>query len=345
MFEFDLPLWGDIAVFVAAAAAIGAAGAKAAALADRLADRTGLGEAITGTVLLGFLTSLPGLLASVTAALENYPALAIDNALGGIAVQTAALAVADLTYRKANLEHAAASLPNMMQTTMLVLLLMLVLIGISGPDVTLGHVHPMSILLFLAAGGAFVLVYRTRQEPMWRPAQTEQTVEDVPQEAHQRENLAKLIAGLLAAALITAVSGVVVAVTAESFIEETAIPRAVVGGLLMAVATSLPELVTSVAAVRRGALTLAVSGIVGGNFFDVLFVAAADLAYLPGSLYHAPGVGHRELFLGSLAVLLNVLLLTGLIYRQRRGPANIGFESAGMLLLYFAGMAVLGWLM
>ncbi|NIQ53654.1 MAG: sodium:calcium antiporter, partial [Gemmatimonadetes bacterium] len=39
------------------------------------------------------------------------------------------------------------------------------------------------------------------------------------------------------------------------------------------------------AAVRQGALTLAVSDIVGGNFFDVLFVAAADLAFLQGSIY------------------------------------------------------------
>ena len=60
-----------------------------------------------------------------------------------------------------------------------------------------------------------------------------------------------------------------------------------VGGLFTSVVTSLPELVTVLAAVRVGALTLAVGDIVGGNTFDVLFLAAADLAYTEGSLYAA----------------------------------------------------------
>jgi cation:H+ antiporter len=103
----------------------------------------------------------------------------------------------------------------------------------------------------------------------------------------------------------------------------------------------LPELVTTIAAVRRGALTLAVSDIVGGNFFDVLFVFAADLVYLKGSLYHAPGVGDREVFLTALAITLNIILLTGLMYRQRSGPANIGFESVMMLVMYACGFVIL----
>jgi cation:H+ antiporter len=133
----------------------------------------------------------------------------------------------------------------------------------------------------------------------------------------------------------------VVAEAAENLVTKTAIPEIVVGGLFMAVATSLPELVTSIAAVRRGALTLAVSNIVGGNFFDVLFVAAADVAYVHGSLYHGRGVGNHEMLLTALTVLMNLVLLLGLIYRQKHGPANIGFESITMLILYISGFLVL----
>jgi cation:H+ antiporter len=82
---------------------------------------------------------------------------------------------------------------------------------------------------------------------------------------------------------------------------------------------------------------LAVSDIVGGNFFDVLFVFAADLVYLQGSLYHAEGVSRREELLTALAILLNATLLLGLLYRQRSGPANIGFESVLMLLMCVGG--------
>jgi len=341
MFELQLPLWGDVTLLVASAVVIGVAGTKSAAYADRLADRTGLGEAVTGTVILGLLTALPGLAASVIAAMKGYPAMAIANAIGGIAAQTAALAVADIAHLRANLEHAAASVVNMMQTITLILLMVLVVAGISGPDVTIGHVHPMTLLLMVAAGFAFWIAFRTRQEPMWRPKSTRETVLDEPAPEHLRLPLPGLIIGMVIAAGLTAVAGSLVAESAENIVEETAIPEVVVGGLLMALATSLPELVTSIAAVRRGALTLAVSDIVGGNFFDVLFVAAADLAYLDGSLFHAAGVGHREVFLTSFTILLNVVLLIGLIYRQRRGPGNIGFESVLMLLLYVVGFLVL----
>ena len=113
--------------------------------------------------------------------------------------------------------------------------------------------------------------------------------------------------------------------------------RALLSGLV----TSLPELVTTLAAVRRGALTLAVSDIVGGNFFDVLFIFAADIAFIHGSLYHADGVGMREVFLLALTLLLSAVLLLGLLYRQRRGPANIGFESVLMLAIYVLGYLAL----
>lgn len=345
MVELSLPLWAHALIFLGAGAAIGVAGVKLAGYADQLADRTGMGEAVTGTVFLGLMTALPGLAASVMAALDGRPALAISNAMGGIAFQTTALAIADITYRKANLEHAAASVQNMMQTALLILLLTLVTAGISSPDVTLGHVHPMTLLLFLAAGFAFWLVYKVREEPMWHPRRTEQTVEDEPDEEHRRASLPGLLVGIFWTGAVTLVSGALVAKTAGEFVGEGRISESVAGGLFMAGATSLPELVTSIAAVRRGAVTLAVSDIVGGNFFDVLFVSAADLAYLGGSLYHAEGIGPREMFLTSLAVLLNVVLLLGLLYRQRSGPANVGVESVLMLVLYVGGFLTLALLM
>ncbi len=152
------PLWANVLAFLAAAVAIGWVGTRLAELADKLADRTGLGEAVTGTLFLGLITALPGLTASVTAALQGNAALAISNAIGGIAIQTVFLAVADIVHRKANLEHAAASITNAVQTTILVSLLVLVLLGLASPDVTVTHVHPTTIIMFATAGFGFWLV-------------------------------------------------------------------------------------------------------------------------------------------------------------------------------------------
>jgi cation:H+ antiporter len=117
LFSLALPI--AVAALVVAGAAIMFAGPRMVRLADRLADVTGLGEAFVGAVLVGAATSLPDILATVLPAARGLPELAVGNALGGVLGQTAFLAIADLTYRRANLEHAAASLPNLVQATLL----------------------------------------------------------------------------------------------------------------------------------------------------------------------------------------------------------------------------------
>ncbi len=96
------------------------------------------------------------------------------------------------------------------------------------------------------------------------------------------------------------------------------------------------KLVTAIAAVRQGALTLAVGGIIGGNSFDILFIAVADVAYREGSIYHS--ITDHQTFLMALTILLTGLLTMGLLRREKRGIANIGFESFSVLLIYAAAI-------
>lgn len=111
------------------------------------------------------------------------------------------------------------------------------------------------------------------------------------------------------------------------------------GGLFTAVATSLPELVTAIAAVKQGALTLAVGGIIGGNSFDVLFLAFADISYREGSIYHA--ITHRQLFIIAMTQAMTGILLLGLLRREKSGFANIGFESILVLMCYLIIIGIL----
>lgn len=342
MIDLVLPIRYDVAIFLAAAAAIGFAGVRLARYADVVAQRTGLGGALTGTIVLGFVTALPGLAASVAAALGGEADIAVSNAMGGIAIQTVALAIADVAYRKANLEHAAASAENLMQTALLVLLMTLVLLSLAAPAWVLGFVHPGSLLLFGAAGASFIVAQRTRERPMWHPRRTDQTVREKTSDGDDEEaGLGRVFVSLSVAAVLVLVAGAAVAETAAEIAATTGISGTVAGGLLTAIATSLPEIVTATAAVQRGALSLAVGDIVGGNFFDVLFVSMADFAYTGGSLFHGAGVGTREVFLTGLTILLNVVLLIGLLYRQKSGPARIGVESVALVVLYLGGFAAL----
>lgn len=325
------------AVLLAVAAVVlGLGGTRFTRVVDRLADRTGMGEALAGAVLVGAVTSLPGLVTSIVGAADGNPSFAVSNSLGGIAAQTAFLAVADLTYRRANLEHAAASLSNLLQALLLITLVAVVLLAVAAPDVDVLGVHPATAVLPAVYLYGLRLTMAIGRDPLWSPIQTQETREDVPADEEQAgPALARLWTEFGALALVVAGTGYVVAIAGLSLIEQTGLSSSFVGATLTAVVTSLPELVTVLVAVRIGALTLAVGNIIGGNSFDVLFVAAADVAYRDGSIYHAIDAGTEIVLAG--VVLLTAVLAAGLVRRQRGG---IGFEGVVILAVYAATLAL-----
>ncbi|GGC97239.1 sodium:calcium antiporter [Aquisalinus flavus] len=328
-----------LAIFALATLVILAAGARLAGVADRLADRTGLGEALVGAVLLGAATSLSGLTTSIVAASRGLPELAVSNAVGGIAAQTVFLVAADFFHKRVNLEHAAASIENLVYGIMLAGMLAVPLIAMGGPDWTLFGIHPASLFLvgFYLLG--LRLARRTRHFPQWQPENTQETRMDEPDGDNADMSLSSLIVQFAVLAGITGIAGWGIAMSGETLMVSFSLSESVTGALLTAVATSTPELVTTIAAVRRGALTLAVGGIMGGNLFDVLFLAGADAAYRDGSIYHA--ISGQQSFLLALTILMTAVLIAGLIVREKRGFARIGFESSLVLLLYVGGMALL----
>lgn len=333
------PVWVSVVGLLGGAVVIAGAGSKLAGLVDVLADRTGLGEAMSGALFLGAATSLPGIVTSMTAAAAGQAELAFANAIGGIAAQTVFLAIADVAHPEANLEHAAASPDNILQAAVLGALLAIVLLIVGGPNWTFMGVHPGTLVLLGAYIFGMRVVYKSKKNPMWQPRITDTTHRDADQPpAQDARTTAKLWLSFFIVAAIVAVAGWVVARSGISLARTTGLSGTVIGGLFTAIATSLPELVTTIAAVRRGALELAVGNVIGGNAFDVLFAAAADVFYRDGSLYHA--VGRREIFLVALTILLTCILIMGLVRRERSGIANIGFESFLVLVLYGVGFLI-----
>jgi cation:H+ antiporter len=339
---FDLSTWGLpalVAAFAGAALLIAVAGVTVASRADVIADRTGLGEAIVGALILGGATSLAGLVASVTAAWQGHPSLAISNAIGGIAIQTAFLAVADVTYRRANLEHAAASTTNLSFSALLIALLSLLLVATFGPDVTIWGCTPRRSCSWSPTSPACGWSAGCAASGCG-PADDALTVRDEPAADGGRAHSSAWIYGTFALAVAAlAAAGYLVTQFGIAVADRTGLDDTAVGGLLVATVTSLPELVTTVTAVRRGALTLAVGGIIGGNAFDTLFLAASDTAYRSGSLYHR--FNQQDLFVVALTILMTAVLLLGLLRRERTGVARIGFESAFILVLYVGAVLVM----
>ncbi|AQQ04685.1 cation transporter [Roseibium algicola] len=337
---FDsLPLWVLLALFAGAGGVILVCGVHLTGQADRIADRTGLGEALVGGVLLGAATSLSGTVVSVTAALDGRASLAFSNAVGGIAAQTAFLAIADIVYRRGNLEHVAADVSSLFQCALLMLLLAIPLVAYTTPEITLLGVHPASYALVIVYGSGLLAQRHVREQPMWRVVNTSETHEDSPdEEQHDLRGNLRLIAGFSALMLVLASMGWVLAEVAGALTDRFNLNASLVGALMTAVVTSLPELVTTLAAVHRGALQLAIGGIVGGNTFDTLFLMLSDVAYRDGSLYQA--VSPQDYFWLAIGLVMTAVLLLGLLVRQKSGPGGIGFESVSLLGIYGGAIAL-----
>ncbi|QQA44286.1 sodium:calcium antiporter [Pelagovum pacificum] len=333
-----LPLVAVFGLFALSGVIILLLGVRMTGIADRIADLTGWGEAVVGGVLLGAATSLSGTVVSISAALDGRASLAFSNGVGGIAAQTAFLAIADMTHRRANLEHTAAEITNLFQAALLMVLLAIPMLAWSAPEFTVFAIHPASVLLIIVYAVGVHATSRARHAPMWKPVKTRETREDDPDEEPHRENATRIVLVFLGLMVIMGLAGYVIAQSAVEIVTRLGASETIVGALMTAVVTSLPELVTTLAAVRRGAMQLALGGIIGGNTFDTLFLSLSDFAYRDGSLYHA--IGRPDFLWLTVGMLMTGVLLMGLILREKDGPFRIGTESVLMLLIYAGAIAV-----
>lgn len=334
------PLALIIATFIGVAMIIGWFGIKMTKTARDLAQSTGLGEALMGALFIGASTSLSGIMTSVSAATAGYAELAVSNGLGGIAAQTAFLALADIAYRKANLEHAAASAENLFMSSFLLTLLAIHALAISIPTVSIFGIHPATFIVIITYIFGIHFLARTHKTPMWLPKKTKDTSSEFENNSHRNKpNIGKLWMHFGGYASIVALAGWSLAQLAIPLVEKTGLSHGIVGGVFTAVSTSIPELVVAITAVRMGALNLAVGDIIGGNAFDTLFVSASDIAYREGPIY--ADISNAEQFWLANSMLMTGVLLMGLIYRERHGPGNIGLESVVLLTLYIGGLITL----
>ena len=327
----------SIIAFIIGALVIVSAGSRLARVADELADRTGLGEALFGIFLLAGVTSLPDFAATLSAAMDSRPDLAMSNIMGSMAANLVFLGIADVIYRKANLEHAAASPTNLMLAALLIALLTLPLLAITSPSVSLWGVHPITPVIAAAYLFGLHLVRSTDSKPMWFPRLTRQTVPDKPGH-YLHGGLAQAWLSFIGLAAVTGIAGWVLMEGAKVISDETGLSDTLIGGLFTALATSSPELVTTIAAIRRGALTLAVSNIFGTNCFNMLVIASADVGYPGGSIYH--DITPIQMTWGLVTILMTATLLMGMVRRQLYGIGRIGFESALILTVYTVALVI-----
>jgi cation:H+ antiporter len=181
-----------------------------------------------------------------------------------------------------------------------------------------------------------------RQESMRRRGeQLERVVEKVEVALDRRAQapLKRAAWGFAAGTLGILIAAPLLAQSAMEIAEITGISSTFIGTSLVGIVTSLPELVTTFAAVRLGAFDLAVGNLFGSNAFNMAILFIADMAYWKGPLLAAVEPAH------AVTALVGIVLMSvgnmGLIYRAEKRFLLIEPDSALMILGYVLGMGLI----
>jgi cation:H+ antiporter len=316
--------------FLLVAALIVAAGARLSRYGEGIARVTGLSGGWIGMALLASVTSLPELVAGVSAVtVADAPDIAVGNVLGACALNFAMIAVLDGMHRSASIYH-VASQGHALGAAFAALMLGLVGFAlVTPPDagMRLGHVGLATPLLFVL----YVVAMRTLYQYESRAG----APGAAPPAAEHPLDLRALVWRYAAASVVVVAAAVRLPFAAANVAQSMAWTQGFVGTLLVALVTTLPELAVTIAAVRLGALDLAIGNLVGSNLFNLVVLGIDDLFYAPGSLYSAVAPTHAvSVVTGTM---MSGAVIVALIARPQARLLNlVGWTSVVLALLFFA---------
>ena len=323
------------------------AGTKLARYGDVIAEKTGLGGLWIGLVLLALITSAPELVTGVSAAAlidpEVGPDLGLGTLFGSCLFNLLILALLDILHHPTPI-LSQVSLRHIALAGLGILLIAIAAGGIfvwerfSG--LALGWVGISSIIiLVLYLAGVWGMFHFERSHQL-QPLQASPL-----QYKESPIRVAWFRFALAAAAVIGA--GIWLSFVGKEIAETTGWDASFVGTLFLAVSTSMPELVVTVAALRLGAIDMAVANILGANMLDITHAFTVDLFYIQGPVLGS--VSDAHLITAAVAIVMSLLVIVGLRFRQKRktffiiswyGLALIGLYIFGAYALFASGVGL-----
>lgn len=325
------------AQFVLAAGLIAVAGTRLSRYGDIIAEKTGLGRSWVGLLLLATVTSLPELTTGISAVtVAGVPNIAVGDALGSCVFNLVLLVVLDFLHRGESVYTRAS------QGHILSAAIGLVLIGfvafnllVAGrPGVAaLGHVGWYSPLILALYAFSMNIVFQYERKQI--AGHAGQAAERYPEISLRQAGF-----GYGIAAAVVVVAGAWLPFLGADIAEATGLHKTFVGTLFVAFATSLPELVVTVAALRLGALDLAIANLLGSNLFDMAIIAIDDLFFPEGPLLSHVSPLHAVSAVS--AMIMSGIVIVGLLYRPRtRLFRTVGWTSIFLLCVYLLNSFIL----
>jgi cation:H+ antiporter len=311
-------------------------GTKLAKYGDIIAEKTGLGGAWTGLVLMSSVTSLPELVTGISSVTyAGVPDIAVGDVLGSCVFNLLILAALDAAHPKMPLSAKAH------QGHVLAAGFGLLLMGLVGASLILGNRIPqmgwMGFYTPLIFAGYFVsmrLIY------FYEKKRISEFIKEFAVELQYEKISMKTAAihyGINAAVVI--IAAIFLPKIGETIAEITGLGQTFVGSIFIAVSTSLPEVVVSIAAVKMGATDLAVGNLLGSNIFNLFILGIDDLFFLKGPILSLVDQNHILSLMS--AILMTSIAIIGLTYRAAKKPLFLAWDSAAMVLVFVINILVL----
>ena len=295
--------------------------------ATGIAKRFRVPEIIIGATVVSIGTTLPEVMVSATAAMNQNGAIAYGNAIGSIICNTALIAALTIAIRPAPVNSKAIKMP-VLFFFVSAAIYFVAAYGFGSFDRWLGV---MMLCVF-----ALYMILTVRQG--FRNPDSVAAHEEGEAGA-QEGSLVKDIVVLIVSAALIAVGADMLEGSSVSLATMAGIPTEVVGVTIVALCTSLPELVTAITALAKGHGALSLGNIIGANIFNLVLVSGIAVTLSPFAVPEGSTIfGQNTSLVLELPLMVSVMALMTLPALWRKKLYR--WQGAALLAVYVAFVAV-----
>ncbi len=348
LFPAALPTWALFAELILAGAVVIMAGARFTRLADKIGNRLNLGSGWIGLILLATVTSLPELVTGGTATAIGNVDLAFGAILGSCSFNITLIVLLNALWGGGSVLR-GVSASHALTSSFGLLLIGLALLGIVLMD-KFADRPTVAQITELTWAVLILVTYLSCMRLVYRYERTRNSSEDRSVGLRSIGGALAFQVALMAIVLVGASWWLArlgdVLSTHEIKMIGRPLGATFVGACFLAFATSLPEIVTSIAAVKLGKLDMALGNIFGSNMFNIVVIPALKgISLLRGDAVMLSGEtssSTQNLIAGLLAILLTTIAIAGLAYQSKRKMLRrFGFDSILIAVTYVGGMVLL----
>lgn len=322
--------------FIICTSVIVFSGTKLAKYGDIIAEKTGLGRAWIGLVLMASVTSLPELVTGVSSVtFAGVPDIAAGDILGSCVFNILLLALLDASHRTQPLSmraHHGHTLSAGFGIFLLAIVVISLFLGDRIPSVGwIGLYTPLIIVIYLIAIRSIYFYEKNQMTALIKEAAVELQYEGIT----TRTAVVQYVIN----AAVVVISAIFLPKIGEAIAETTGLGQTFVGNIFIAVSTSLPEVVVSIAAVKLGAINLAVGNLFGSNIFNILILSIDDIFFVKGPLLSFVDQSHAVPGLSAIA--MTSIAIIGLTYRAENKKLVLAWDSACIVLMFVINLVLL----